>query len=287
MRQVPWLPPSEFDALRALDQMLPPDTRKFREWFEGSEVVRKTSSIPEISNVRPQDPLVVYHGARSPDLFTAFQTDKKLPRRSTAYMKERTNDPNVFYGAHFTDQVEIARDFAMATYAWISKTPQDVPRVYPVYLSIQNPVAYEAEHLLHYDIARLAMEAGYRLPSRFIEEYMIPEARTGQLVTRHLAHIEVGSASEFRRLMRENEDFREQVYELALDTFQEHHIAMWMLKMVRKAKERLIELGHDGIWYTNEGEGGNGWIAFHANQIKSAIANDGTYGPSKDIRRNP
>ena len=261
---------------------------KFRRWFGDSQVVRKRSSRAEVFDDRPDDPLIVYHGTRTSELFTSFNIDRKLPTRGGyGFMENRSNDPNVFYGPHFTDQAEIANNFAMGTYSWISKAPQDKPRVYPVYLSIQNPAMYESESLMHYDIAAKALEAGYKLPQWVIDHLVYNAGAADGLVTRDQRTISAGSAAAFKRMMREDPDFESTVYELALDAFMEFHTVEYMIKIVRKAKHRLIELGYDGIWYTNDGEGGDSWVPFHPSQIKSAIANDGTYGPSKDIRRNP
>jgi hypothetical protein len=287
--KLPYLVPDQVDALMALEQMLPPDTMKFRRWFGDSQVVRTRSSRAEVFDDRPDDPLIVYHGTRSRKVFMAFHPTRPTERSEIGEITTRSKDPNTFYGPHFTDDPDIAVQFMNAAYSWTPKKFDDVPRVYPVYLSIQNPVAYESESDMHYDIARRAAEDGYKIPKDFVEDFIIPAVTSGELELSRYGiplQFDVQDASDFRRLMLEGE-FAATIYAFSIDTFLEHNIGEHMVKMVAAAKRRLIELGYDGIWYTNDGEGGNGWVPFHPSQIKSAIANDGTYGPSKDIRRNP
>lgn len=273
--KLPYL--TNLDAIRACDALTPPDTNAFRRWFGESEVATKGV------------PIVVYHGTRSPFIFNRFHQTRPSEKDRSDEFATRSNDPNTFFGPHFTDDFEVAIKFMIGEYSWIPKTRRDKPRVYPVYLSIENPSKYDWESELHYAIARLAFEEGYRLPKDFVNDFLIPEfVSEAGVMTRWCEAVKVRSAADFRRGMRHDDRFRQTVYEFALDTFMEHHIGVHMSKMVAAAKRNLTKKGYDGIWYANEGEGGDGWIPFHPSQIKSAIANTGAFSSkSQDIRRNP
>ncbi len=84
-------------------------TPAFRRWFGDSKVVDANG-----------EPLVVYHGTATPDR-DSFNTDR---------------------GAFFSDNPEVASDYASRTGPWRSRAP--VGGVIPVYLSIQNPLEIDA-----------------------------------------------------------------------------------------------------------------------------------------------
>jgi len=53
-------------------------------------------------------------------------------------------------------------------------------------------------------------------------------------------------------------------------------------------RDAIIKAGYDGVVYRNETEGaGDSWIAFHPQQLKSAISNRGTFDPSDPVMTNP
>ena len=69
---------------------------------------------------------------------------------------------------------------------------------------------------------------------------------------------------------------------------QENGTAGWSTTIPKKARKIMLEMGYDGIKDTGGKMGGvehEVWIAFEPNQIKSAIGNRGTFDPTKkDIR---
>lgn len=69
---------------------------------------------------------------------------------------------------------------------------------------------------------------------------------------------------------------------------QENGTAGWSTTIPKKARKIMLEMGYDGIKDTGGKMGGvehEVWIAFEPNQIKSAIGNRGTFDPTKkDLR---
>jgi hypothetical protein len=90
----------------------------FQNWFKGSKVVDENGN-----------PLRVYHG--SPHEFQRFNTSPKKYEHKNA----------VNLGAYFTADTYIANDFSDFDGKWSSG------RVYPVYLSIKNPI--NISHITH------------------------------------------------------------------------------------------------------------------------------------------
>ena len=104
------------------------DTPEFKAWFGKSKVVDADGK-----------PLVVYHATEKPD-FTAFGTDK---RGSTTGNK--ASKKGFFFGKD---------PETLSTMYGGENENGDFPsgsRIYPVYLSLQNPKYYEVKSLSHFD----------------------------------------------------------------------------------------------------------------------------------------
>ena len=88
----------------------------FKRWFKNSKVVNKDG-----------DPLVMYHG-----------TKKSADGRAFIYFDVYNANYGLFgYGGYFTDDPKVASEYT-------SKGKGETPTVYPVYLSIQNPLDMDA-----------------------------------------------------------------------------------------------------------------------------------------------
>ena len=97
----------------------------FRKWFGDSKVVDADGN-----------PLVVYHGTQHEIL--SFSTEC-VPGRATS------GDPLMdCLGAHFTDDRKVAEGFAGG---WYRKKQTGKPRVYAVYLRLEQPYAVHEDEL--------------------------------------------------------------------------------------------------------------------------------------------
>lgn len=153
----------------------------FRRWFGNSKVVDRSGK-----------PLRVYHGSKNAT-FNKFNIGQ---------LYDGTNKPAVVKKAFFTANPDYASKYT--THDFQPTRKLEAPGIYPVYLSIQNPLDLEA--------------------------YM---------------RNEIGDVG--------------------------YSVADW------------IRHGYDGAF---SDEGGGTWIAFYPHQIKSAIANQGTFDPNnQDIDR--
>jgi ADP-Ribosyltransferase in polyvalent proteins len=95
-----------------------PSNKNFRKWFKRSKVVDKDGK-----------PLIVYHGTKARIDFSVFRTDERE------------------MGAHFGNKAQ-AGDFVDPSIVVLGDSATSryqVPRVYPVYLSIQNPLRLKDE----------------------------------------------------------------------------------------------------------------------------------------------
>ncbi len=208
-----------------------PREQAFDRWFEGSKVVNEDGS-----------PKVVYHGTHSEHDFDAFWTQ--------GY--------KVDLGAHFgtpgqANDIIGTRDLIKpgaptympgTTKAMQAVRASSLKRIYPVYLSIKNPL-------------RLPDLGGWVRPRSYI--VTIPPGAKGV-------------EGELRKLAVETEEKFEAGDVGVIEDFP------------GQVKQLLEDMGYDGIVYVNENEAfdeeADSYIAFHPWQIKSATGNKGTFDPA-------
>jgi len=214
------------------------DTPAFKKWF-GESKVRDAS----------RRPMVVYHGTCASG-FTKFDPTK------TREM-----------GFHFGTLPQ-ARDFlkGCGTYRGSS------PGIYPVYLSIQNPLF---------------------TPDAYSEDpiYFIQWLEKSN-------HIHEWFPDEDDNYYRSMNRLRDQMASIKADPTLTGADQRKLLEPIRKATWGLLRKvvtrkGYDGIRYRNDNEGLTGeasniaWIAFSPAQVKSATDNRGTFNRRDPELRNP
>jgi hypothetical protein len=214
------------------------DTPAFKKWF-GDSKVRDLAKRP----------MVVYHGTCSAE-FTEFDPTKTQE-----------------VGFHFGTSPQ-AKDFLKGCGSSRGKTPG----IYPVYLSIQNPIF---------------------TPDVYSEDpiYLIQWLEK----TNHIHEWFPDESDSYYRSMNR---LRDQMASLKSDSSLTGAEQYKMLKPLRKATSGLLRKvimrkGYDGIRYKNENEGRTddptniAWIAFSPGQIKSATENIRTFDRRDPDIRNP
>lgn len=199
------------------------ETEAFKRWFGDSKVVDENG-----------DPLVVYHG--TPKEFTEFKEGKTWQG----------------FGFHF-GTAEAANQVLQQG----RNSPEfGNQRVIPVYLSIKNPLKFDAS----YDRGRHDPMDIYQMVMRKAEEEGVPGVTQGQIDDYYEDDHQYNGK---RFLDLEGQELRDLL------------------------REWLGDMGYDGIEYVNAGEdaGSTSWIAFRPQQVKSAIGNIGTFSQeTADIR---
>jgi hypothetical protein len=214
------------------------DTHAFKKWF-GDSKVRDLAKRP----------MVVYHGTCSAE-FTEFDPTKTQE-----------------VGFHFGTSLQ-AKDFLKGCGSSRGK----VPGIYPVYLSIQNPIF---------------------TPDVYSEDpiYLIQWLEKTN-------HIHEWFPDENDSYYRSMNRLRDQMASLKSDSTLSGKEQYEMLKPLRKATSGLLRKvimrkGYDGIRYKNENEGRTddptniAWIAFSPAQVKSATENIRTFDRRDPDIRNP
>lgn len=216
-----------------------------------------------------------YHGTSTPVEFEEFSTEGPPAHgdEETGYAGTET-DPTAYLGTHFAKEPQIANKFAMKSERWLKGrvNPEGVerPRVIPVDLNLKNPKDFGSESNLNQfiyegDLNR-AGYAGEELLNRAMEADGIEEpSEGGEEVDKWMQKYDTDP--KFRAEQNEG-------------VFQSHRgddehnsmLAEAAPELASQAKARLHEMGHDGVIYQNEVEGGTGYIAFHPKQIKSVFA---------------
>jgi hypothetical protein len=248
-----------------------PETAEFQRWFGDSKVVDEQGR-----------PLVVYHATRAAKDFGEFKITKDL-------------------GFHFTPNPDSASR-ALQTRVG-GATQAGGARIYPVYLSIKNPIrieetgsvffgdigGWEFGELINqfYRKTKLKESNLFRYePERF--EYDAPEdmdfreAMRAGLVTKTQARPGLIDETTLQYTQRINREILEQYGELPQK--KRNSIAL------KRFADDVRKLGFDGFVYKNIVErGGDSWIALDSNQIKSAFNQRPTASPniSFAIRRIP
>jgi len=214
------------------------DTPAFKKWF-GDSKVRDLAKRP----------MVVYHGTCSAE-FTEFDPTKTQE-----------------VGFHFGTSLQ-AKDFLKGCGSSRGK----VPGIYPVYLSIQNPIF---------------------TPDVYSEDpiYLIQWLEK----TNHIHEWFPDESDSYYRSMNR---LRDQMASLKSDSSLNGKEQYEMLKPLRKAttgllRKVIMRKGYDGIRYKNENEGRTddptniAWIAFSPAQVKSATENIRTFDRRDPDIRNP
>jgi len=214
------------------------DTPAFKKWF-GDSKVRDLAKRP----------MVVYHGTCKAE-FTEFDPTKTQE-----------------VGFHFGTPAQ-AKDFLKGCGSSRGKTPG----IYPVYLSIQNPIF---------------------TPDVYSEDpvYLIEWLEKTN-------HIHEWFPDENDSYYRSMNRLREQMASIKSDSTLTGAEQYKILKPLRKATSGLLRKvimrkGYDGIRYKNENEGRTddptniAWIAFSPAQVKSATENIRTFDRRDPDIRNP
>jgi hypothetical protein len=214
------------------------DTPAFKKWF-GDSKVRDLAKRP----------MVVYHGTCSAE-FTEFDPTKTQE-----------------VGFHFGTPAQ-AKDFLKGCGSSRGKTPG----IYPVYLSIQNPIF---------------------TPDVYSEDpvYLIEWLEK----TNHIHEWFPDESDSYYRSMNR---LRDQMASIKSDSTLTGAEQYKILKPLRKATSGLLRKvimrkGYDGIRYKNENEGRTddptniAWIAFSPAQVKSATENIRTFDRRDPDIRNP
>ena len=242
---------------------LPP---AFRRWFEGSKVVDEDG-----------EPLVVFHGTRSPWDFEVFipggpdPGDRDDPSVETASFADTLSDPSSFVGPHFSESGRVALKFASGRAArWDRDRSRGAPesgRVVPVYLAIRNPIVFDSDR----DFYEWVVELG--ASSQLDEE--IYSSREGT--------DEADDEQEGEYTLEERLDAI-QALESSVDMGGDLSLYQQVMEELgRSAAWALQKLGHDGVQYLNDVEGGGwSWCPLGEGRVKSALANRGTYDPGDD-----
>lgn len=242
-------------------------TPEWREWFGDSKVVDDQGR-----------PLVVYHATRAAKDFGEFKITKDL-------------------GFHFTPNADSANR-ALRTRMG-GETQTGGARIYPVYLSIKNPIRIEETgSVLFGDIG--GWEFGDLIdqfylktkrkesnlfryePERF--EFDVPEgmdtdeAMRRRLVTRTKARSGLIDETPMQYTARIYKEIRDQYGELPIK--KRNSIAL------KRFAADVRKLGFDGFVYKNVVErGGDSWIALDSNQIKSVFNERPTSAPGISMAR--
>ena len=207
---------------------------------------------------KDKSPKVFYHGTTVPDDFSEFslgQPNYTEEEHGESYRRIYThNDPTTYLGSHFAEEPEVANKFAKGLYGE-AKDAKEGNRVIPVHLNIKKPLVTTESNMIS---------------SMLRHPYDHPDVEQ-----------QFNNDEDAERYYHPDEiDYRISKNKMALKLATEDD-SSFAEQMAEKYKNRLIENGYDGVKYKNEVEGGNSWIAFHPNQIKSAVGNRGTFDPNE------
>lgn len=210
----------------------PVDSPAFKKWFGDSKVVDSNGN-----------PLTMYHGTSKTekgDAFTVFDT-------------YGTNYGLFGLGAYFTDNPNVASSYT-------KKAGDQNPTVYPVYLSIQNPIDMDAK------ADRSLWESAF--PDVDFNEFQ-PNVTKDKVIKKS--------------------DSNEGYYRAVEEYLTYDNYSKW--EGAEAIQSGLMKMGFDGITHIGGGRVSDSgvnhkvFIAFHPEQIKSAIGNTGQYADnSADIR---
>jgi len=230
-----------------------PKSPWFKRWFGDWEKDKKNASkILDDKGL----PRVVYHGTVSPEDFEVFGVGNPgALDEDEGYIRTGSGaDPTAYLGSHFAFEPSVANEFANGLYG--ERVGAEGGKVYPVYLNIRNPKAYDDERKLANEIFECEIDIeqyGYLDPTD--EGNYGKDKETTRKVN--------------KRAISEAHQWEDSGQSLGIE-------------LADAFKKKLLAEGYDGIIYQNAGEGGTSVIAFEPNQIKSSIGNLGTFRPDKD-----
>lgn len=254
-----------------------PRSAAFRRWFSGSKAVTPDG-----------EPMVLFHGTRSPIDFDAFETGNVIDDLSGDLVLSCAGDPSTHMGPHFAEEYEVASRFAEGGAAkwddlrYVARVDGGHGgRVLPVYLSVKSVKHFPSDEsmflwiLKHgksdylynetWDMAQAGLLDDElddpADPDRFDVEDFLRDPQSVRRVIRHLSE-------------RETDDGTcgaDPVYE----------------ELGASAKKALLAEGYDAVRYRNSIEGGISWIALKPGSVKSAVGNSGAWDPSSDSLTDP
>jgi hypothetical protein len=230
------------------------------------------------------------------------------PDERVSTQTERATDPFSFVGTHWSEAPEIGSKFAEGLYkVWrtdeeefAGKMPEvSGGRVIPAYLQITNPfIAPEKEiyqsmveekydhELVKQELLHSGVPGSHqkRLAASFINVMLSPDTIKKSLWTEDF---NPQTVSESISTYESSPEFRKQINLLALEAaagFGPNQIQgdaedlSLAHEMGSKFREKLIGEGYDGVIYPNTGEGGgDSYIVFKSDQIRSAISPEEEY----------
>lgn len=213
------------------------ETPAFKRWFGDSKVVDANG-----------EPLLVYHGTSA--IFDVFDIGR---------LSSRNEGP----GFYFTTSEDVARGY-------VNRTSGD-GRLIKAYLSIKNPMAYDAAPFsprtlrdLVKRIAEIENDAeGGDIRDGFLANF-------GDTYTNGID----GAAREAANLIAQDDSAVDQISGIVGSGVSAEHVLRAVIEVT----------GHDGIvsrGFSNEGDESNTiYVAFRPEQIKSATENRGTFDPA-------
>jgi hypothetical protein len=232
------------------------ETPEFKKWFGDSKVVDKNGN-----------PKIVYHSTNAE--WNIFDSKKTLS--------------SFGFHAGTKEQAEEVR-FTGGTKEDVNKIrPTEGMNIKPVYLNIKNPIRME--------------DKGTWYPFEMIEELSEKGIKNNETLPKNAKEYWIGSLNYLDLTWDKYSEARKK-----LEYYLKRHIEQWLEKHPDKNRDQvqdegrlfsrdyvkrlLKEHGYDGIVYDNKIEGGgDSYIAFEPNQIKSAIGNRGAFSEENpDIR---
>ncbi len=264
-------------------------TPEFKAWFKDSRVVQEDGA-----------PRIVFHGSN----YSGFDE-----------FKRDLQDPNSLYGPGFytTEDPEIASTYVDKT-ARLAEQKGASPGVYPLFLSIQNPLDASADArslipALKRGVAKFAArDAPPANIKRMIDTALRDEAENFSIEglgvwvdnTEWAYNIADAAGKNGEELLAPHFDYVltkavahiiKQIQAGELKTgddvvqFVRRNVFERMQNNDSNIRDVLEMLGFDGITHIGGNIMGDGhehrvWIAFHPEQVKSAIGNRGTFDPS-------
>jgi hypothetical protein len=237
----------------------PVQNAAFRRWFAESVVMDGSGQ-----------PLVVYHGTRSPIDFSAFETGAVFDDDGEVVVQSSLA-PSAYLGPHFAVEHEIASAFALGrAAAWDRERHvargKASGRVIPVVLSIKNPMRFDTEADMDAWIAAYGRSEYYEEMEWQVAKQNGVEPDLKNVTAKQMFGV-------IRLLMNQ-----------PMDDEPESVGAEVCRQFGESARDKLISMGHDGVYYANVVEGGSAWVALLPGSVKSATGNDGTWdGDDPDI----
>ena len=263
----------------------PTETKAFKNWFAGSKVVQRKTGKP----------LRVYHGTIAPTDFHQF--------KAAASGSFGTLDQKI--GVHFAEDLKSAQSFAL-------KYDGRVGRMYPVYLSVKNPLIVKQRRMengslegdavaINREIRNAAFPNNKPLFVDWVTKARMVTKEQGSEIFDRLSKGESIGDREYNGVAGHNLNSPRR-------TKGEHPVSSYVgdydgsLQMLNETerttvldtfKSEMRRQGYDGIRYTNTApmetigvKNRTAWIVFESSQVKSAIGNRGTWDPNDPLITN-